>query len=203
MFDAEIEWNCPDHFPDLSKAKYIAIDLETRDPDLKTRGSGAVIGNGEIIGIAVAIEGWSGYYPIGHREGNLDKRIVLEWFKEVCATDAVKIFHNAMYDVCWIKAYNIPIRGMIVDTMVMASLIDENRLWYSLNSIAFDYLGAVKDEKALKDAAEKAGVDAKSEMYKLPAMYVGGYAEKDAELTLDLFKILSYRNKETKFRKYI
>jgi hypothetical protein len=44
MFDAEIEWNCPDHFPDLSKAKYIAIDLETRDPDLKTRGSGAVIG---------------------------------------------------------------------------------------------------------------------------------------------------------------
>jgi DNA polymerase I-like protein with 3'-5' exonuclease and polymerase domains len=191
MFDAEIEWNCPDHFPDLSKAKYIAIDLETRDPDLKTRGSGAVIGNGEIIGIAVAIEGWSGYYPIGHREGNLDKRIVLEWFKEVCATDAVKIFHNAMYDVCWIKAYNIPIRGMIVDTMVMASLIDENRLWYSLNSIAFDYLGAVKDEKALKDAAEKAGVDAKSEMYKLPAMYVGGYAEKDAELTLDLFKILS------------
>jgi len=191
MFDAEIEWNCPDHFPDLSKAKYIAIDLETRDPDLKTRGSGAVIGNGEIIGIAVAIEGWSGYYPIGHREGNLDKRIVLEWFKEVCATDAVKIFHNAMYDVCWIKAYNIPIRGMIVDTMVMASLIDENRLWYSLNSIAFDYLGSVKDEKALKDAAEKAGVDAKSEMYKLPAMYVGGYAEKDAELTLDLFKKLS------------
>jgi len=191
MFDAEIEWNCPDHFPDLSKAKYIAIDLETKDPDLKTRGSGSVIGNGEIIGIAVAIEGWSGYYPIGHREGNLDKRIVLEWFKEVCATDAVKIFHNAMYDVCWIKAYNIPIRGMIVDTMVMASLIDENRLWYSLNSIAFDYLGAVKDEKALKDAAEKAGVDAKSEMYKLPAMYVGGYAEKDAELTLDLFKKLS------------
>jgi DNA polymerase I-like protein with 3'-5' exonuclease and polymerase domains len=191
MFDAEIEWNCPDHFPDLSKAEYIAIDLETRDPNLKTRGSGAVIGEGEIIGIAVAVEGWSGYYPIGHREGNLDKRIVLEWFKEVCATDAVKIFHNAMYDVCWIKAYNIPIRGMIVDTMVMASLIDENRLWYSLNSVAFDYLGAVKDEKALKDAAEKAGVDAKSEMYKLPAMYVGGYAEKDAELTLDLFKILS------------
>jgi hypothetical protein len=46
--------------------------------------------NGEIIGIAVAVEGWSGYYPIGHREGNLDKRIVLEWFKEVCATDCSK-----------------------------------------------------------------------------------------------------------------
>jgi len=201
MFDAEIEWNCPDHFPDLSKAEYIAIDLETRDPNLKTRGSGAVIGEGEIIGIAVAVKGWSGYYPIGHREGNLDKRIVLEWFKDVCATPAIKIFHNAMYDVCWIRAYNIPIHGVIVDTMVMASLIDENRLWYSLNSVAFDYLGAVKDEKALKDAAEKAGVDAKSEMYKLPAMYVGGYAEKDAELTLDLFKILSKEIEKQKLEK--
>jgi DNA polymerase I-like protein with 3'-5' exonuclease and polymerase domains len=201
MFDAEIEWNCPDHFPDLSKAEYIAIDLETRDPNLKTRGSGAVIGEGEIIGIAVAVEGWSGYYPIGHREGNLDKRIVLEWFKDVCATSAIKIFHNAMYDVCWIKAYNIPIHGAIVDTMVMASLIDENRLWYSLNSVAFDYLGAVKDEKALKDAAEKAGVDAKSEMYKLPAMYVGGYAEKDAELTLELFRILSKEIEKQKLEK--
>ena len=80
----------------------------------------------------------------------MDKRIVLEWFKKVCATDAVKIFHNAMYDVCWIKSYGIPINGHIIDTMVMASLIDENRLWYSLNSVSFDYLGEVKNEKALK-----------------------------------------------------
>jgi DNA polymerase I-like protein with 3'-5' exonuclease and polymerase domains len=191
MFEAQTEWTCPENFPDLSQAKYIAIDLETKDPNLKSRGSGAVIGEGEIIGIALAVDGWSGYYPIGHREGNLDKRIVLDYIKEVCATDAVKIFHNAMYDVCWLRAYNVQINGFIVDTMVMSSLIDENRLSYSLNSIAFEYLRQVKDEKGLKEAAEAAGVDAKSEMYKLPAMYVGGYAEKDAELTLELFKVLS------------
>jgi DNA polymerase I-like protein with 3'-5' exonuclease and polymerase domains len=191
MFEVATEWTCPDHFPDLSKAKYIAIDLETKDPDLKTKGSGAIIGHGEIIGIAVAVDGWSGYYPIAHREGNLDKRLVLEWFRDVCATDSVKIFHNAMYDVCWIKAVGIKINGHIIDTMLMASLIDENRLWYSLNSVAFDYLGEVKDERGLREAAEQAGVDPKSEMYKLPAMYVGSYAEKDAELTLELFKVLS------------
>jgi DNA polymerase I-like protein with 3'-5' exonuclease and polymerase domains len=191
MFEVATEWTCPDHFPDLSKAKYIAIDLETKDPDLKTKGSGAIIGHGEIIGIAVAVDGWSGYYPIAHREGNLDKRLVLEWFRDVCATDSVKIFHNAMYDVCWIKAAGIKINGHIIDTMLMASLIDENRLWYSLNSVAFDYLGEVKDERGLREAAEQAGVDPKSEMYKLPAMYVGSYAEKDAELTLELFKVLS------------
>jgi DNA polymerase I-like protein with 3'-5' exonuclease and polymerase domains len=192
MFAVQTEWDCPEEFPNLSDAKFIAIDLETKDPDLKAKGSGAIQGHGEIVGIAVAVEGWSGYYPIAHEGGgNMDKRIVLEWFKKVCATDAVKIFHNAMYDVCWIKAYDIPINGHIIDTMVMASLIDENRLWYSLNSVSFDYLGEVKNEKALKEAAESWGIDPKKEMYKLPAMYVGSYAEKDAELTLELFKVLS------------
>ena len=192
MFAVQTEWDCPEDFPNLSDAKFIAIDLETKDPDLKAKGSGAIQGHGEIVGIAVAVEGWSGYYPIAHEGGgNMDRRIVLEWFKKVCATDAVKIFHNAMYDVCWIKSYGIPINGHIIDTMVMASLIDENRLWYSLNSISFDYLGEVKNEKALKEAAESWGIDPKKEMYKLPAMYVGSYAEKDAELTLELFKVLS------------
>ena len=192
MFTVQTEWDCPESFPDLSDAKYIAIDLETKDIDLRSKGSGAIQGHGEIVGIAVAVEGWSGYYPIAHEGGgNLDRRIVLEWFKKVCATDAVKIFHNAMYDVCWIKAYGIPINGHIIDTMVMASLIDENRLWYTLNSISFDYLGEVKDEKALKEAAESWGIDPKKELYKLPAMYVGNYAEQDAKLTLELFKVLS------------
>ena len=192
MFTAQTEWDCPDTFPDLSGEKYIAIDLETKDPDLKARGSGAIQGRGEIVGIAVAVEGWKGYYPIAHEGGgNIDRRTVLEWFKKVCATDSYKIFHNAMYDVCWIKAYGIPINGHIMDTMLMASLIDENRLWYTLNSISYDYLREVKDEKALQQAAESWGIDPKKELYKLPAMYVGNYAEQDARLTLELFKRLS------------
>ena len=192
MFEAQTEWISPESFPDLKDHKYIAIDLETRDPGLKSRGSGALIGQGEIVGIAVAVEGWSGYYSFGHKEGNFfDESVVMRWIQEVCALPNVKLFHNAMYDVCWLKAYGVQINGHIVDTMVMASLIDENRFFYSLNSLSIDYLGQVKDETALRDAADKAGIDAKSEMWKLPAMYVGKYAEKDAELTLSLFKKLS------------
>jgi len=192
MFEASKEWISPENFPDLSHHAYVAIDLETKDPNLKSRGSGAIVGNGEIVGIAVAVDGWSGYYPIAHEGGgNLDKRKVLEWITKVCAADNVKLFHNAMYDVCWLRAYGIKINGHIVDTMVMASLIDENRFFYTLNSIAYEYLKEVKDEKALREAADSWGIDAKSEMYKLPAMYVGTYAEKDAELTLQLFKVLS------------
>jgi DNA polymerase I-like protein with 3'-5' exonuclease and polymerase domains len=192
IFEAQKEWICPESFPDLKGYKYIAIDLETRDPDLKVRGSGAIIGNGEIVGIAVAVDGWSGYYPIAHQGGgNLEKDKVMSWIKDVCSTDSVKLFHNAMYDVCWLRAAGIRINGHIVDTMVMASLIDENRLSYTLNSISYEFLGEVKDEKALIEAAQSWGIDPKSEMYKLPAMYVGSYAEKDAILTLELFKVLS------------
>jgi DNA polymerase I-like protein with 3'-5' exonuclease and polymerase domains len=192
IFEAQKEWICPESFPDLKSYKYIAIDLETRDPDLKIRGSGAIIGNGEIVGIAVAVDGWSGYYPIAHQGGgNLEKDKVMSWIKDVCAADNVKLFHNAMYDVCWLRAAGVHINGHIVDTMVMSSLIDENRLSYTLNSISYEFLGEVKDEKALIEAAQSWGIDPKSEMYKLPAMYVGNYAEKDAQLTLELFKVLS------------
>ena len=192
MFEAQKEWICPENFPSLKGYSHVAIDLETKDPELKSMGSGAVRGHGNIVGIAVAVDGWSAYYPIAHEGGgNIDKDKVMNWIKEVCAAPNTKLFHNAMYDVCWLRAAGVKINGEIVDTMVMASLIDENRLWYSLNSVAFDYLGKTKNEAALNEAAQSWGIDPKSEMYKLPAMYVGSYAEKDAELTLELFKVLS------------
>ena len=192
MFEVQKEWICPDNFPSLKGYSHVAIDLETKDPELKAKGSGAIREQGNIVGIAVAVEGWSAYYPIAHEGGgNLDKDKVMSWIKEVCALPNIKLFHNAMYDVCWLRAAGVKINGEIIDTMVMASLIDENRLWYSLNSVAFDYLGETKNETALNEAAQSWGIDPKSEMYKLPAMYVGSYAEKDAQLTLKLYTVLN------------
>ena len=54
MILPQTEWVQPTEYPDLRSYDEIAIDLETRDPDLKSKGSGAVIGNGEVVGIAVA-----------------------------------------------------------------------------------------------------------------------------------------------------
>jgi len=190
LFKPQTEWTPPTEFPNLSKYKEIAIDLETKDPNLLKMGSGAITGNGEIVGISVAVEDWSGYFPIAHTGGgNLDKNLVLNWFREILKTDAIKIFHNAMYDICWIKTLsNITIGGQIVDTMIAAALVNENRMRYDLNSLSRDYLGEGKNEAALQEAAKEWGLDAKSEMYKLPALYVGSYAEKDAELTLALWQ---------------
>ena len=190
LFEAQTEWNEPEEYPDLRKYDEIAIDLETRDPDLKSKGSGSIIGNGEVVGIAVAVPGRKFYFPIAHGSGpNMDRKKTLEWFKDVCESDAIKIFHNAMYDVCWIKAMGIKINGQIVDTMIAASLIDENRFRFDLNSLSWDYLGHGKNESALNEEAKSRGLDPKADMWQLPAMYVGSYAEKDAELTLELWQI--------------
>ena len=190
LFEAQTEWNEPEEYPDLRKYDEIAIDLETRDPDLKSKGSGSVIGNGEVVGIAVAVPGRKFYFPIAHGAGpNMDKKKTLNWFKDVLLSDAIKIFHNAMYDVCWIRSMGLKINGQIVDTMIAASLIDENRYRFDLNSLSWDYLGHGKNENALNEEAKSRGLDPKADMWQLPAMYVGSYAEKDAELTLELWQI--------------
>ena len=191
MFSPQTEWTPPDELKDLSQAKEIAIDLETRDPNLTTRGSGSVRDDGEIVGIAIAVEGWSGYFPIGHEGGgNIDKKIVMDWFKDVLKTPATKIFHNAMYDVSWIRAYGLQINGRIVDTMIAGSLVNENRLRYNLNSLAREYVGVGKNEKILFEAAKEWGINPKKEMWRLPAMHVGEYAEQDAVATLKLWERL-------------
>ncbi len=191
LFKAQTEWLPPENFPDLSKYDEIAIDLETKDPDLVKMGSGSVAGRGDVTGIAVAVKGWSAYYPIAHEGGgNMDRKKVLKWFQGVLNTDSIKIFHNAMYDVCWIRALGLKINGKIIDTMIAAAIVDENQMRYDLNSCSRRYIGYGKDESALYQAAKDWGVDAKAEMYKLPAMYVGAYAEKDAELTYELWQEL-------------
>ena len=193
MFSPQTEWVPPLNLPDLKEYSEIAIDLETRDPNLMTMGSGSVRGEGEVVGIAVAVEGWSGYFPIAHEAGgNMDRALVLDWFEEVLHTDATKIFHNAMYDVSWIRSLGFQIRGGIIDTMIAASLVNENRWSFTLDSISKEFIGMGKNEKVLTDSAKAWGVNPKAEMWRLPAPLVGEYAERDAEVTLKLWHALQH-----------
>ena len=191
MIEAQTEWVKPTEFPDLRQADTIAIDLETHDPDLKSMGSGSVVGKGKVVGIAVAVDGYSGYFPFDHEGGgNLEKSKVIQWFTDVCESQADKIFHNAMYDVCWIRAMGIKLNGNIYDTMIAASLVNENRFRFDLGSLGWDYVGRGKNETELVAAAKEWGVDPKADMWKLPSMYVGKYAERDAEITLALWRVM-------------
>lgn len=189
LIQPQTEWVMPDGYPDLAGYREIAIDLETKDPNLTTMGSGWARRDGHVIGIAVAVEGRSWYFPIRHELGsNFDPKLTYKWLADIVSVDRDYIFHNAPYDVGWLRAEGVEVKGRVVDTMVCAPLLNENRFSYSLNALSKDYLQENKSERGLREAAETFGVNPKSEMYKLPAQHVGQYAEQDASLTLRLWQ---------------
>ena len=186
------EWVPPTSFPDLTGYKEIAIDLETHDPNLTTLGPGWARKDGKVVGVAVAAGEDAWYFPFAHAVGpNLDRKMVLRWLqKQVATPRQSKIMHNAQYDLGWMLAEGVEVQGMIIDTMVVAAIVDENRLSYSLDNLAKQYCGMRKDEKLLRAAAKDWALDPKKDMWRLPATYVGSYAEQDARATLALWKVL-------------
>ena len=55
-------WSAPVEYKDLTYAKEIAIDLETRDDGINEGlGAGWALNKGKIVGFAVATDGWQGY----------------------------------------------------------------------------------------------------------------------------------------------
>jgi len=186
------DWNIPTEFPDLTGYKEVAVDLETKDPNIKTLGPGWSRKDGHIIGIAVAAGEYQGYFPIRHENGhNLDAKIAMRWLgKQMAVPDMHVIMHNATYDAGWMRAEGVEIKGKIIDTMITGALVDENRWSFGLDAMARDYAGIRKDEKLLKAAAKAWGIDPKAEMWQLPPMYVGAYAERDAVATLKLWQAL-------------
>ena len=189
----------------------IAVDIETYDPNLKTKGLGAIRGDGFICGVAVATENDIGYFPFRHA----DTKISLERQQEMWNVlnekifqneKITKVFHNAMYDVSWIRAVTgKKMKGRIVDTMIAASVIDENRFKYSLDSLSKDYL---KDTKYKYDLQEKTlqwsgGTvkDPMSNMHILPASVVKEYAKQDVNLTLRLWNLFNKKLDEVLYIK--
>ena len=193
LFEPPKEWIPPESLPDLSEAKEIAIDLETHDPHIKDLGPGWATGRGKVVGIALAVDGWKGYFPLAHEGGgNFDENIIREQLKPILGNSVDKIFHNASYDVGWLRQWGVEVKGRCIDTMIATALIDENRMpgQYNLNAVARDYIEEKKNETLLYEAAQAWQVDAKAEMYKLPYQYVGPYAEQDAAITLRLWNTL-------------
>ena len=189
LFTRPSEWVPPDVFPDLSTAKEIAIDLETCDPNMESMGPGWPRKDGYIVGYAFAVDGWKGYFPVAHQGGgNLDRGMVERWVRETLLLPADKIMHNAAYDMGWLLAQGFEVRGRIIDTLIAAPLVDENRFSFALNSLGYDYLHEGKSEQGLREAAADFGVHPKKELWKLTAMYIGEYAEQDASLTLKLWQ---------------
>tara|TARA_R100001377_G_scaffold5151_1_gene2975 strand:- start:1234 stop:3099 length:1866 start_codon:yes stop_codon:yes gene_type:complete len=192
MFAPKSDWTIPAIFPQFSDTETIAVDLETYDPHLMTCGPGWATGRGHVVGIGIATDNWHGYFPIRHEGGgNLDEGLVLRWLRNTLSSEKREvIFHNALYDVGWLRREGVDVKGKILDTIVAAPLVNENRYSYSLDNLGEFYCGEKKDETLLRNASLSFGVNPKSEMYKLHSKYVGPYGEQDAVLTLKLWKKL-------------
>jgi len=196
---------------DLDGIDTVAVDLETYDPNLKTKGLGAIRGDGYVCGVAIATGKDTVYFPLSHSDTqlSLDKKLKLwEVLDEKLFQNEkiTKVFHNAMYDVCWIRAVTgKKMKGRIVDTMIAASVIDENRFKYSLDSLSKDFL---KERKGGYDLQEKTLAwsngnikDPMSNMHKLPASLVKDYAKQDVDLTLKLWKLFDQKLDEVLYIK--
>ena len=186
------EWLHPTEFPSMKGRKVVSVDLETCDTALKTMGPGWPKKLGMVIGISISDGNFTAYYPIAHEGGgNMDRRKVIRYIKSICEDDSIqKVFHNAQYDIGWLSTIDIEVKGYIHDTMIGCALLNENRYNYTLNAMCGEYLGEWKSEKILKGKAEELGLDPKNEMYRMPAEFVGEYAEADALLTYKLHERL-------------
>jgi len=196
---------------DLNGIDTVAIDIETYDPNLKTKGSGAIRKDGFICGIAVATKNDLAYFPLRHSDTDIDyQRINKIWEilnNKIFQNDKItKVFHNAMYDVCWIRAVTGKmIKGRIVDTMIAASVIDENRFKYSLDALSKDYLNEEKYKYDLQQKTmEWSGgtvKDPMTNMHKLPASIVKEYAKQDVNLTYKLWNLFDKKIDEVLYTK--
>ena len=196
---------------DLKGIDTVAVDIETYDPNLKTKGLGAIRNDGFICGIAVATGKDTAYFPLRHSDTDIDPaRIDKIWEvlnKKIFQNENItKIFHNAMYDVCWIRAVTgKKMKGRIVDTMIAASVIDENRFKYSLDALSKDYLDESKYKYDLQQKTlEWSGgtvKDPMTNMHKLPAYIVKDYAKQDVDLTYKLWNLFNKKIDEVLYTK--
>ena len=196
---------------DLKDVDTVAVDIETYDPNLKTKGLGAIRNDGFICGIAVATGKETAYFPLRHSDIFTDyKRDEKIWSvlneKIFQNENITKVFHNAMYDVCWIRAVTgMKMKGRIVDTMIAASVVDENRFKYSLDSLSKDYLNEEKYKYDLQQKTlEWSGgtvKDPMTNMHKLPASIVKEYAKQDVNLTYKLWNLFNKKIDEVLYTK--
>ena len=181
----------------IDEAKLIAIDTETYDPNLKTMGPGGFRKDGHVAGISIATDsGYTEYFPIGHEGGgNLNKTKVISFLLYIYSKRKKLIFANAMYDVEWLYSLDNRLTltrdHRVYDVQTIEHLIDENKLKYSLDSLAKFYLRKSKYEVELEQAVLfKFGKRAKvkENLWRLHANEVSEYAKEDALLTLQIYQ---------------
>jgi DNA polymerase I-like protein with 3'-5' exonuclease and polymerase domains len=148
----------PSQFPPIHKATRVALDFETHDPDIKTKGPGWRR-DAYPVGIAVAAE-WrdnttfAEYYPIAHRNGlNLSGEKVFEWLAdELAFYSGTIVGANLLYENDGLQCQGVLApSAKWKDVQWAEALLDENAFSYKLNTLAKNWLGETKVTEELKE----------------------------------------------------
>jgi len=192
---ADSSWR-PPHLSDLPSwkgAPRVAIDIETCDPDLKKTGPGVRRG-GYICGVSFALQGDRAYYlPIRHFGGdNMPHDQMIYYLKSMAQEYGGEVITaNGQYDLDFLAQAGItfPRVRRFRDVQIADPLLYELHNSYSLAAILtrWGYTDG-KDESLLYQAAKDHGVDPKGGLWKLPARYVGPYAEGDVDRLCELIQ---------------
>ena len=195
----ETGWKPPTSFPNLSAARVLAIDTETKDLDLLTKGPGWGRNAGHIIGVSVAADAsHSWYFPIRHEvepEMNMNPEHVLAWLSDTLKNPAQpKVGANLTYDLGWLEHEGVRVAGELVDVQFAEALLDE-RADVDLDTLGFKYLREGKTSNLLYQwlADFYGGAPTgkqRANLYRSPARLVGPYAEGDVNLPIRLAPIM-------------
>lgn len=188
----DTDWEVPSRVPSLHRHETVAIDIETRDDGLANEiGPGWVYRTGHISGVALAAGDERYYLPVRHPEtSNLPEDEVIRQLALIFKNCRC-VFHKAIYDLGWLtEMWGLPFPDRVEDTLIMEFTLEEYHKVYGLDAVCRRRGVPGKDEAALVEAARAHGLDPKKEMWKLPARFVGKYAEQDAGATLSLDRML-------------
>ncbi len=197
-------WHPPAVLPDLRRAGVVALDVETRDEGLAAkRGSSWVTHGGHVAGVSVAWHEGGGtrslYAPVRHPDtDNLDHDVVGRWLRDLRDSGTRVVTQGGLYDWGWLWAewgIEMPPSERLDEVGAAATMVDENRLTYNLDDLCTWRGLQGKDEALLREAAAAYGFgttrdEVKANLWRLPARYVGPYAQPDAEQGLLLWEDL-------------
>lgn len=192
-------WTPPTALPELPTDGLLCVDVETKDTELKALGPGFLRPGNHIIGLAIGTEdGRRFYFPVRHEGGE----------NMLCGEETVKAWAKAhlnrftgwvvgaklSYDLGWLRTWGVtfPNARGFHDIQILEPLLDEWRFSYSLDALAFDYLGIRKVEGELERVGQLNGWSGdaiKSNLWRMAGGHVGRYAEGDVDLPLRILPL--------------
>jgi DNA polymerase I len=176
-----------DFLKELKKQKRFAFDTETD-------ALGAMASS--LVGMSFSWKPRTGWYVAvcGPQDSTfLDCSETLAQLRPILENPEIKkVGHNIKYDLLVMRQAGVEVRGVELDTMIAAFVLDSSRLQYGIDRLALEYLNIRK-----VPTSDLIGKGAKQiSMQKVDLKRIAAYASEDADVALRLADLLESRLKD-------